>query len=216
MAKTKDIIKAAELLDAAQWTDLRARIDSAVEQVLIVSAEGDRGYRATQKPGGLVGVELTGGPSGTALVEARSGNQLPGMPHGSSPALFVDIPRAAEIARARADAESLPVVLLNQSYLLMLTRFAASTGIDESPEGEAKLVERVNQILTDAGLYGVAVAIQSRYQRPTNPYTFQGSGTGDDIEREHTLAALADQLAERNEEFEQAEAARPPVPEEVA
>jgi hypothetical protein len=141
---------AARVLGANEWAELRELI-----------AEGE-----------LSGVELTAGAAGTAAVDARTGNRMPGALSGPgvAPNLPMDLRHAASIVRAQSGN----VVLLNSSFVQMLTRFSQSSGITEASEDEDKLRELCDEILHAAGVTGIAVAIQSR--QTFNNYTLQGVG----------------------------------------
>lgn len=142
-------ISSARVLDAGAWAEMREQVQND----------------------SLVGVELTAGPSGTAVVDAKSGNKFAGaFGHGIGPVLESDLRRAIELVRAQGGN----AILLSSSYSTMLTRFSGSSGIDESPEGEDKLRARVDEVMTELGAFGIAVAIQSRFVY--NNYTFQGIG----------------------------------------
>lgn len=153
------------VLNPAEWSKLRENLNDAYELVPTVGPTGDHGHKRVLKADAPAGVELTFGEAGVSTVDAMTGNILdrpsPGPRGGGMPPMLTsDIIRAATIARAQGWS----LVLLSQAYVRALTRFSISTGIQEGPEGEARLAELADEAVEISALPNMYVLVQSQFQ----------------------------------------------------
>jgi hypothetical protein len=163
------------VLNPQEWAKLRESLADAWDLQPLAGPAGDPGYRRVLKPDAPAAVEVIFGEGGVSVVDATTGRMLdrPTAGRGGgalAPMLRANIFNAASIAQANR----WNIVLLSQSYIRALTRFAMSSGVVEGPEGEERLVELCDEVLQHAEIPSVYVLIQSQFSPNPNNYSTTG------------------------------------------